>query len=187
MGRTMADRTVTDGSVVGIAYELTVEGQKVDEADAELPVEYLHGAMNIVPGLETALAGKKVGDRLKVSVAPEDGYGDYDPEDIEWFPRSDFADAGQLEPGMLLTMRDDEGDVFDVTVSEVTPDAIALDFNLPLAGKTLLFDVEVVSIRDADADELEHGHPHGVFDDDDAYEDDDFEWEDLGSSSPTPS
>jgi FKBP-type peptidyl-prolyl cis-trans isomerase SlyD len=153
--------------VVAIAYTLTIDGELVDEASPEEPVEYLHGAMNIVPGLEMALTGTRPGDRIQVSVPPEQGYGDYDPEEIEWFPRDEFEDDGQLEVGLPLTVEDDDGELYDVVVADLTAEAVALDFNPPLAGKTLAFDVAVVAVREADALEREAGFPHGLEEDPD--------------------
>jgi FKBP-type peptidyl-prolyl cis-trans isomerase SlyD len=161
----MADQTIADGTVVGIVYELRVDGETVDEAAADEPLEYLHGADNIVPGLEAALAGHQVGDHLRVTVSPADGYGEYDPDDVEWFPRQDFDDAPDLTPGTLLTLEDEDGELYDVIVSEVTSDEVALDFNSPLAGKTLDFAVEVVTIRPAEPDELAQGCPYGTEED----------------------
>jgi FKBP-type peptidyl-prolyl cis-trans isomerase SlyD len=106
-----------------------------------------------------------------VQVPPEQGFGDYDPDEVEWFDRDEFEDDEGLEPGMLLAVEDDDGELFDAVITEVTGDAVALDFNPPLAGKTLVFEVEVVAVRPADAAELEHGHPHSL-DDDEAFAED---------------
>lgn len=157
--------SVGDGRVVAIAYTLRVDGEVVDEASAEDPVEYLHGAMNIVPGLEMALTGARPGDRIQVSVPPEQGYGDYDPNDIEWFPREEFEDDGDLVVGLMLTVEDDDHELYDVTVAELSDEAVALDFNPPLAGKTLAFDVAVVAVREADELERELGFPRGLEED----------------------
>jgi FKBP-type peptidyl-prolyl cis-trans isomerase SlyD len=173
----MSDKTITDGVVVALAYELQVDGEKVDEAAASEPFEYLHGAMNIVPGLEAALAGRKVGDRIQVTVPPEQGYGVYNPDEVEWFTKDEFEDVDDLEPGMVLTVEDDD-ELYDVTVLELTQDEIALDFNPPLAGKTLQFDVQVVALRPAEPDEVEHGHPHSADWDDEDDEDDEDDWDD---------
>jgi FKBP-type peptidyl-prolyl cis-trans isomerase SlyD len=165
----MADDTILNDTVVTLAYTLKVDGQTIDEADRDDPVEYLHGALNIVPGLELALAGHKVGDKLTVTVAPDQGYGEYDPDEVEWFEREEFDDADELAPGMVLAVEDEDGEMYDVTVAEVTAEGVALDFNPPLAGKTLIFHVEVLGVRGADEEEIAHGHPHTVleFDDED--------------------
>ena len=171
----MALERIEDGSVVTISYILTVDGEEVDRADADDPMVYLQGADNIVPGLESALAGRGVGDKLSVTVKPEDGYGEYDADEIEHVAREDIPDADLLQPGMVIEMEDDEGYLYDATVVELTPEEVVLDFNPVLAGKTLAFEVEVLEIREADEEELAHGHPHGTDDDED---DDDFDEDD---------
>ncbi|GAB4513054.1 MAG: peptidylprolyl isomerase [Anaerolineae bacterium] len=175
----MANNVVKDGMVVSLAYRLTADGVEVEEATAEEPLDYLHGYDNIVPGLERELAGKKVGDKLTVTLQPVDAYGEYDEEDIEVIDRSDLPD--DLEEGMEVLIEDDAGNIAEAVVKEITKDSVVLDFNLPLAGKTITYDVEVVGVRDADPEELDHGHPHtGYFDDEDdfEYDDDDYDDED---------
>lgn len=164
--------TIRDGVVVSMAYTLTVDGDEVSRADANDPLEYLHGAENIVPGLEAALEGKRPGDKLRVTVPPEDAYGEYDEEDIDEFDLEEIPGAENLEPGMVVEVEDEDGYIYVGTVQEVTEDTVLVDFNPPLAGKTLTFDVEVLGVREANEDELEHGHPHSL---DDFYGDDDEE------------
>lgn len=180
---TTTDR-IGNGIVVSLAYTLTVDGEEIETATAEDPLDYLHGADNIVPGLEQMLVGKQIGDRFQVTLAPADAYGEYDAEDMEEIAREDIPDSDKIEPGMILVLEDDDGNIFDAIVKEVTPNSVILDFNAPLAGKTVTYDVEVVAMRPAEEDELEHGHPHGMgmgdFDDydDDDFDDDDYEDED---------
>lgn len=165
-------QTITDGLVVSLAYSLTVDGEEVAQMNAGDPMEYLHGAQNIVPGLEAALTGKQVGDKFSVTLEPEDAYGEYDDEDIETIERGDIPDADQLEIGMVVEVEDPDGYAYMAHVKEITGDSIVLDFNPPLAGKTLTYNVEVVGIREADEDELAHGHAHGMYEDEDDFEDD---------------
>jgi FKBP-type peptidyl-prolyl cis-trans isomerase SlyD len=172
----MTDK-IADGLVVSLAYILKVEGEEVDRADRDEPFEYLHGADNIVPGLENALTGKRVGDKLTLTITPEDGYGDYDEEEIEELDRDELPGAETLEPGTMVQLEDEDGYVYVATVARVTPDSVVLDFNPPLAGKTLDYDVEVLAIREATSDEKLHGHVHGS---DDYYEDgydDDYDFD----------
>lgn len=180
----MTDK-IADGLVVSLAYILKVDGEEVDRAERDDPFEYLHGADNIVPGLENALAGKRVGDRLTLTIAPEDGYGEYDEDEIEELDRSELPGAETLEPGTMVQLEDEDGYVYVATVARVTPDSVVLDFNPPLAGKTLDYDVEVLAVRQATSDEKLHGHVHGSdydddydYDDDGDYDDDDYEDED---------
>ncbi|MCB9455916.1 MAG: peptidylprolyl isomerase [Anaerolineaceae bacterium] len=175
----MTSQTIQNDMVVSLTYVLTVDGEEASRANADEPLEYLHGAENIVPGLEAALTGKKVGDKFSVTIAPDDAYGDYDEDDIDEFPRSEIPGAENLEIGMMVEIEDEDGYVDVGMIKEITPQAVIVDFNAPLAGKTLKFDVEVVAIRAADEEELDHGHPHSLADfygdEDDDYEDYDDE------------
>ncbi len=171
----MSSEKITDGMVVSLAYVLTVDGQIVSRTDADDPLEYLHGSENIIPGLEAALAGKQVGDKLNVTLAPEDAYGDYDEDEVEEIDRDEMPEP--LEEGMVVEVEDEDGFVYVATVTKLDTDTVTLDFNPPLAGKTLTYDVEVTGLRAAAEDELEHGHPHSLDDefDEDYYDDDDYE------------
>jgi FKBP-type peptidyl-prolyl cis-trans isomerase SlyD len=153
---------VRDGLVVDIAYVLRDEkGAELDRSDADDPLAYLHGAENIVPGLEKALTGHKVGDAFEVRVAPEDGYGAHDGKQPRPVPRSVFPPKMRLEPEMQFELEADDGDVMPVWVKRVDSENVWCDTNHPLAGVTLVFNVEIVGLRPATEDELEHGHPHG--------------------------
>ncbi len=147
-----------------LAYTLTVDGEVVETVDRANPIEYLHGAQNIVEGLEAALEGKQAGDTFEVTVAPEQGYGEYLEDDIEAIPVSEFDDLDELQVGMELEMVDEDGDVVEATIVEITPDQVVLDFNPPLAGKTLHYTVEVVDVREATEEELEMGLPASLID-----------------------
>lgn len=168
---------LTQDMVGAIAYVLTVDGEVVEEITADDAIEYLHGADNLIQGLEKALEGKKAGDKFSVTIQPADGYGDYDEADIEEVPLSEFEEFDSLEPGMEIEMVDDEGDVFEATVLEVTDKVVKLDFNSPLAGKVLHYDVEVINVREGTEDEVGMGIPASLLDDME-FDDDDFEDED---------
>ena len=99
----MVDK-IADGVVVTLAYTLTAEGMEIERATADDPLDYLHGAENIVPGLETALTGKTVGDKLAVTLKPEDAYGDYDEEEVEAISWEDIPEGENIEPGMVLVL-----------------------------------------------------------------------------------
>jgi FKBP-type peptidyl-prolyl cis-trans isomerase SlyD len=148
-----------------LAYTLTVDGEVVETIDRSDPIEYLHGAQNIVEGLENALEGKGVGAKFEVTVQPEEGYGEYLEDDIEAFPASEFDNLGELSVGTELEMVDEDGDVVEATVMEITADEVILDFNPPLAGKVLHYTVEVVDVREATEEELEMGLPASLIDD----------------------
>jgi FKBP-type peptidyl-prolyl cis-trans isomerase SlyD len=166
---------ITDGVVVSLDYVLTVDGETLAKTEPGDPMEYLHGAEEILPGLEAALDGKQVGDKFSVTLQPEDAYGDYDEEEREEIDRADIPNIDELEVGMEVEVEDEDGYAYRAMVLEIGPKIVTLDFNPPLAGKTLTYDVEVVGIREATPEELEHGHAHGNdFDE----EDEDYEYED---------
>ncbi|HRN50598.1 MAG TPA: peptidylprolyl isomerase [Anaerolineales bacterium] len=158
----MSEPTVVDKDVVvSLAYKLTVDGEILDEAGAEDALQYLHGNENIIPGLENELTGLKVGDSKKVSVKPEDGYGLTDNEEIEEISLEDFPEGIVPEIGMELEVKDEDGNDLYGRILAITEETVTMDFNHPLAGKTLEFEVTVVGLRAATADEQAHGHVHG--------------------------
>jgi FKBP-type peptidyl-prolyl cis-trans isomerase SlyD len=149
-------------TVVSIDYRLHLgDGKIIEESEPGEPLVYLHGYEEIVPGLEKALEGRKVGESLKAQVSPAEGYGEYDPEGVEEVPREDFPPDMELEAGGIVSATDEEGDEVDFLVREVRPKTVLVDFNHPLAGKTLHFEVTVREVRAATQEELEHGHAHG--------------------------
>ncbi|MCK9532402.1 MAG: peptidylprolyl isomerase [Gammaproteobacteria bacterium] len=152
---------ITAKKVVTIDYTLTDEqGQVIDSSQGRDPLAYLHGFSNIIPGLESALEGRTSGDALNVKVAPTEAYGERDDALIQSVSRDLFEDANELEVGMRFQSVSEDG-VRLVTVVDVTDDTVTVDANHPLAGVTLTFDVTVVDVRDANDEELEHGHVHG--------------------------
>ncbi len=153
---------IEKGRVVDIDYSLHLgDGQVVDRSEPNEPLTYLHGQGDIVPGLETALEGAQVGDRKQVVVSPANGYGNHDPRGIQRVPREAFPQGFQPEVGMQLSAQGPDGDEVMFVIQRVEPDAVTIDLNHPLAGKTLHFDVMVREVRDATPEELEHGHAHG--------------------------
>ncbi len=156
------DLAVADGLVVSLAYTLRLDdGEEIDSAAGDDPLVYLHGARNIIPGLEQALTGLKVGDARDVSVNPVDAYGDVDPDAFELVAYDAFPADVDLEEGMGLRMVDNgTGQQMEAYISELRDDGALLDLNHPLAGETLHFDVEVVDLRRATTEEIAHGHAH---------------------------
>lgn len=152
---------VQDKRVVSIHYKLTDGGgNEIDSSHGRDPLAYLHGADNIVPGLERELTGKSAGDRVQVTVQPEDGYGPVHEELVQTLGREVFQGVDEIEPGMQFEAKDPSGDSRVVTVKEVSDDGVTVDANHPLAGVTLHFDVTVDSVREATEEELAHGHAH---------------------------
>ena len=153
--------TIQNDSVVNFHYTLTnAAGDVLDKSQGE-PLAYLHGAHNIVPGLENALAGKQVGDKFKVTVEPSEAYGEYQAELVQEVPRNMFQGVDEIQVGMQFQAQTDDG-VQVVTVKDVTSEIVVVDANHPLAGQALTFEVEVAAIRAATKEELEHGHVHGA-------------------------
>lgn len=154
--------TISNGKVVDLKYSLKDgDGQVLDEADAESPFSYLHGADQIVPGLESALEGLKKGDKKSVTVEPSQGYGEHNPELLLTVNRSQFPAGAELKAGMQFEANVGEGQTALFVVRSVSGDEIQIDGNHPMAGETLHFEVEVLAVREASQEELEHGHAHG--------------------------
>lgn len=152
--------------IVTLEYTLrNSDSELLDSSEESGPLTYLHGAENIVPGLEAALAGKTVGDKLHVEVPPKLAYGERDDELVVNIPR-DRLPEGEIEVGTLLRGTTDGGDTRVLTVIEVGDVNVTVDGNHPLAGESLLFDVTVISVRDATQEEIAHGHAHGSHDHD---------------------
>lgn len=152
---------ITDKAAVSIYYTLTTPGgEQLDSSIGEEPLLYLHGMGNIIPGLEAALVGKSVGDKFNVSIEPAQAYGEIDPEMVQVVSKRMFEDM-DLEVGMQFHADVSHGSGI-ITVTEIDGDDVTVDGNHPLAGETLIFDVEVIDVRPATADELEHGHVHGA-------------------------
>lgn len=148
--------------VVLIHYTLKDDaGAVIDSSAGAEPLAYIQGHGNLVAGLEKALEGKQDGDAVAVSVAPADGYGKRDAALVQRVPKRAMQGSGEIKKGMQFQARTDDG-MRMFTVTAVVGDMVTLDGNHPLADKTLHFDVQVVNVRAATAEELEHGHVHGA-------------------------
>jgi FKBP-type peptidyl-prolyl cis-trans isomerase SlyD len=153
---------IADGLVVVLNYTLRADdGEVIDSSTADDPMAYLHGADNIVPGLEQALTGKTVGFKGKLTVAPEDGYGEREDLPPQPVPRSAFPAGVTLAVGMQLMAEGPNGSHAPIWIAKIEGDNVYVDSQHPLAGKALNFEVEVLTVRPATKDELSHGHPHG--------------------------
>jgi FKBP-type peptidyl-prolyl cis-trans isomerase SlyD len=153
---------IAEDKVVLIHYTLKDDaGTVIDSSSGGEPLAYIHGQGNIIPGLESALEGKKAGDKLEVSVAPADGYGVHDERLIQRVPRRSFGGANP-QPGMQFHAQSSDGQTRVVTVTQIVGDMVTVDGNHPLAGQNLHFSVEIAEVRDATEEELEHGHVHGA-------------------------
>ncbi len=154
--------TIAEKNVVLMEYTVKDdEGNIIDTSVGHEPLAFIVGLGNIIPGLERQFIGKSKGDAFKATISPADGYGEYDPTLVEAVPRAQFAGVKGLEVGMQLQAQTDDG-IEVVTVAKITDSEVTVDANHPLAGKTLHFDVKVVDVRNPTAEELAHGHVHGV-------------------------
>jgi FKBP-type peptidyl-prolyl cis-trans isomerase SlyD len=151
---------VQDGQVVSMEYTLRVDGEVLDTSVGHEPLEFLQGAGNIIPGLEQELYGMAVGESKNVIVQPDDGYGIIDPDAFVDVPREQFPADIPLEVGVEIQVTDENGTPMNARIDAVNDDSVKLDFNHPLAGKELHFDMKIVGLRAATAEESEHGHSH---------------------------
>lgn len=152
---------IAPGSVVFFDYTLTDDDKVViDSSTGGEPLGYVHGAGQIVPGLEKALEGRSAGETLTVTVPPEEAYGLPDPENVAVVPADQIEGVDELEVGTQLHTETEDGET-TVVVTKIEGDQITIDGNHPLAGLTLHFDVTIREVRAATDEELDHGHVHG--------------------------
>jgi FKBP-type peptidyl-prolyl cis-trans isomerase SlyD len=156
----MSKDAVQEGLVVSMDYTLSVDGEVLDTSDDAGPLQFLAGYENIVPGLEREMIGMKIGESKDVVVSPEDGYGEFDEEGFMDVPCAEFPSDMEIEEGIELNVTDEDGQDQYARVESVTKDTVRLDFNHPLAGAELHFNVTVLALREPTKEELEHGHVH---------------------------
>ncbi len=152
---------IEDKKIVVMNYTLTTDDGEVLDQSSDGSFAYLHGADNIIAGLENALTGKMVGDTLNVKVAPADGYGERNDEMIQVVGKEMFESDEGLEVGSQFHAEGPDGQPIMITIAAIDGDDITIDGNHPLAGVNLNFDVSIIDIRDASEEELSHGHVHG--------------------------
>lgn len=151
---------IEDKKVVSFHYTLTnQDGQQLESSREGEPLSYLHGARNIIPGLEKALDGRAAGDQFVVTVEPAEAYGERNEAHVQRLSAKLFKNPGRLSPGQPVTLQSKNGPV-QVTVVKVGRFNIDVDANHPMAGQTLTFDVEVTDVRDATEEETQHRHAH---------------------------
>lgn len=151
---------IADDVVVTLKYSVSVAGQVVESSADDNPIQFIQGRGDVIPGLENALYGLSVGDQKEFDVAPEDGYGEADPDAIAKIPKAEFPPEIPLQPGVELRLKDEQGDELEAQIVTVEDEIVRLNFNHPLAGKELLFAIQVIDLRKATPEELEHGHVH---------------------------
>ena len=155
--------TIGNNKVASIDYTLTNDaGETLDTSIGKEPLNYIQGHQNIIPGLEKALEGKSVGEKLTVTVPPEEAYGISSPASIQTVSKEVFQGVDNIDVGMQFQAQGEGGQPIIVTVTKVEDDQVTIDGNHPLADQTLIFDVEIKEVRDATEEELEHSHVHGI-------------------------
>ena len=162
---------IEPNKVVSLAYQLRVDNEEGDQELLEVvekdnPMVILYGESGLPEQFESEISGMEEGDSFQFSIAPEEGYGEFDPEAIVSLPLKTFEINGKVDPEMLqegnfVPMTDSEGNRLQGRVVEVSQDQVRMDFNHPLAGKVMHFKGQVVGVRNATAEELAHGHAHG--------------------------
>lgn len=159
--------TIDNNHAVTLKYILKTDdanGEKVlvEETTDENPLSFIYGAGMMIPKFEEQIKGLKTGDKTSFTILPEDGYGELNPEAVVQLP-IDMFEGQELPPvGAILPLSDNQGNNFQAFVVEVTPEAVIADLNHPMAGKSLHFEVEILNNREATAEELSHGHTHGI-------------------------
>lgn len=151
---------IQENSVVQFHYTLTENGTELEGSRQGSPLLYLHGHNQMLPKLEEALAGKVAGDKLQLTLAPVDAYGERQEDAIQSVQVKHLQGAKKWKPGMVAWVNTDQGER-QVTVVKVGMFKAEVDTNHPLAGKTVTFDIEVLNVRAATEEELAHGHAHG--------------------------
>lgn len=156
----MSTDTVQNNLVVSMEYTLHVDQEEIDSSKGQDPLQFLVGHGNIISGLEREMIGMKVGESKDVVVLPAEGYGKFDENAFMNVPRNEFPSDLPVEEGAELTVRDDAGQSRYARIDAIDGDTVTLNFNHPLAGDELHFNVKVVGLREPTAEELEHGHVH---------------------------
>ncbi len=154
------NKTVQDNLVVTLDYKLIVEDEMLESTEDGEPIIFIQGIGQIISGLENSLYGMEVGDQKTVVVQPEDAYGEYDPESLQEAKKEEFSEEIPLDVGTFLDLEDDEGDILSAQIIAAEENTVTLDFNHPLAGKTLTFEITLTDLRPASEEELDHGHVH---------------------------
>jgi FKBP-type peptidyl-prolyl cis-trans isomerase SlyD len=155
----MADSVQKD-VVVSMEYTLHVDNEEIDSSKGQDPLQFLVGYGNIISGLEREMMGMKVGESKDVVIQPADAYGEFDEEAFMEVPRGAFPQDIPVEEGAELTVRDDSGQARYARIDAIDGDNVTLNFNHPLAGDELHFNVKVVGLREPTDEELQHGHVH---------------------------
>jgi FKBP-type peptidyl-prolyl cis-trans isomerase SlyD len=156
----MSTDKVEKDVVVSMEYTLQVDGEEIDSSKGQEPLQFLVGHGNIISGLEREMIGMKVGDSKDVVIQPADAYGEFDEQAFMDVPRSEFPKDMPVQEGLELSVKDDSGQSRYARIDAIDGDNVTLNFNHPLAGDELHFNVKVLGLREPTAEELSHGHVH---------------------------
>jgi FKBP-type peptidyl-prolyl cis-trans isomerase SlyD len=153
---------IAENSVVSFHYKVSDDesNEVIDSSENSDPLTYLHGARNIIPGLEKALDGKQAGDNVEVTVEAAEAYGERSEDRVHKVPREALQGVERVEPGVTVVANTEQGQV-NLVIVDVADDGVTLDANHPLAGRRLKFDVSIETVREASEEEISHGHVHG--------------------------
>ena len=152
---------LTKHKVATINYTLRDKDENVLDQSLDGSFSYLHGANNIIPGLEQALDGRQAGEKVSVVIEPEDAYGEHSLDKIQRVPKDMFPEGMELKEGMQFQAASANGAPVVVAITAIEADEVIVDGNHPMAGKQLHFQVELVDVRDASEEEIQHQHVHG--------------------------
>ena len=151
---------IAEHTIVRFHYDLADEaGQPIESSREREPMAILYGAGNVIPGIEKAIEGRRAGERLQVTVPPAEGYGERREGMTQRVPKKFFNEARKLRPGDSTVLGSNQGPRV-VTVLKIGETVIDVDLNHPMAGRTLCFDIEIMEVREASAEEIAHGHAH---------------------------
>lgn len=161
-----ANMQISTGKVVGITYTLTLDnGEIADQATAENPFVFIHGIGQTLEAFDTNLEGLEKGANFTFKIGADEGYGTANPQNIIDLPKSVFAGddvpADLLQIGNIVPMQDQDGNPLTGVIREINDETVKMDFNHPLADQALNFTGTVIDIREATAEEMDHGHVHG--------------------------
>lgn len=155
---------IEQNKVVELSFKLSLDdfnGELIQEFDKEEPFKFIFGTGYLLEGFENKIKGLTTGDKFKFKLPVEEAYGEVDEEAVIDFPHSMFnIDKQYIYVGSVLPFKDENGNEMECTIVEITDDAVTVDFNHPLAGEDLYFEGEVLNIREATPEELQHGHVH---------------------------
>jgi len=153
--------TIEKNKVVSFDYTLTLDsGEIADTSDGREPLNFLVGVGQIIPGLENEMIGMSIGDKKVVTVQPKDAYGERNPDMVQSVPVEHLPDSINLVVGEEIEGQSEDGHIVYGQIIQIDSQSVKIDFNHPLADETLTFDIEIVGIRDATPEEIDHGHVH---------------------------